>query len=67
MAGVHDTEYCLIGGRPARCARVTHGDVRGALGALGFVDSTLHIDVTPGLRPQVTGIQGTFMVYAQRA
>jgi phenylethanolamine N-methyltransferase len=67
LAGVHDTSYCLISGRPARCARVTHGDVRGALGELGFVDSTIRIDVTPGLRPEVTGIQGTFMAYAQRA
>jgi hypothetical protein len=66
LAGVHATEYALIGGRPARCARVTHDDIRGVLGELGFVPSTVRVDVTPGLRPQVTGIQGTFMAYAQR-
>jgi hypothetical protein len=66
LAGVHATEYAVVGGRPARCARVTHDDIRGVLGELGFVPSTIRVDVTPGLRPQATGIQGTFMAYAQR-
>lgn len=66
LTGVHATEYAVIGGRTAHCARVTHDDVREVLGELGFIPSTIRIDVTPGLRPQVTGLQGTFMAYAQR-
>jgi len=67
LVGVHATEYSVISGRPARCARVTQDGVHAVLGELGFVPSTIHVDVTPGLRPQTTGIQGTFMAYAQRA
>jgi hypothetical protein len=66
VAGVHATEFCVINGRRVPCARVTGDDVRGVLADLGFEPSTIRIDVTPGLRPEVSGIHGTFMAYAQR-
>jgi hypothetical protein len=67
LAGVHATDYCVIGGRRVPCARVTGDDVHRVLGELGFDASTVQLEVTPGLRPAVSGIQGTFMAYAQRA
>lgn len=67
LAGVHATDYCMINGEPARCARVTSDDVRGVLGEVGFDLASVRIDVTPGLRPGESGIQGTFMAYARRA
>jgi hypothetical protein len=67
LAGVHATEYCMINGRRVPCARVTDDELRRVLGDLGFDASTVHIEVTPGLRPGESGIQGTFMAYAQRA
>jgi len=66
LAGVHATEYCVINSRRVPCVRVTRDDVRGVLGDLGFDRSTIRIDVTPGLQPEVSGIHGTFMAYAQR-
>jgi len=66
LAGVHATEFCVMNGRRVPCARVTEAEVRGVLADLGFAPSTLQIDVTPGLRPQVSGIHGTFMACAQR-
>jgi len=41
--------------------------LRSAGGATLDPARLLGADVTPGLRPEVTGIQGTFMAYAQRA
>jgi nicotinamide N-methyltransferase len=67
LAGVHATEFCVINGRRVPCARITDDEIRRALDELGFDTSTLHLDVTPGLSPTVSGIQGTFMAYAQRA
>ncbi|HEX8107707.1 MAG TPA: hypothetical protein VF516_08250 [Kofleriaceae bacterium] len=66
LAGVHATEYCVLNGRRVPCARVTHDDVRRVLGDVGFDPATVRLDVTPGLRPQVSGIHGTFVAYAQR-
>ena len=66
LAGVHATEYCMINGRRVPCARVTGDDVRGVLGEIGFDAASARVDVTPGLRPGESGIQGTFMAYAQR-
>lgn len=66
LAGVHATEYCVINGRRVPCARVTHDDVRRVLGDVGFDLATIRVDVTPGLRPEVSGIHGTFVTYAQR-
>jgi hypothetical protein len=67
LAGVHATDFCVVNHRRIPCARVTADDVRRVLGELGFDASTVRVDVTPGLRPSVSGIQGTFMAYAQRA
>ncbi|HMG56921.1 MAG TPA: hypothetical protein VK601_25660 [Kofleriaceae bacterium] len=67
LAGVHATEYCMINGQRAQCARVTGDDVRGVLGEVGFDPASVRLDVTPGLRPGESGIQGTFMAYARRA
>lgn len=66
LAGVHATEFCVINGRRMPCARITSDDVRRVLVDNGFDDATLLVDVTPGLRPQESGIHGTFMAYAQR-
>jgi hypothetical protein len=66
LCGVHATEYCVINGRRVPCAKVTSDDLRRVLGELGFDGSTLRVAVTPGLRPSESGIQGTFMAYAQR-
>lgn len=67
LAGVHATEYCMINGRRVPCARITEDALRRAFDELGFDAATVHLEVTPGLRPDVSGIQGTFMAYAQRA
>lgn len=67
VAGVHATDYCMISGRRVPCAHITGDDLRGLLDDLGFDRSTVQLDVTPGLAPTVSGIQGTFMAYAQRA
>ena len=67
LVGVHATDYCMINGRRVPCARITEHDVRGLLGDLGFDARTLRIEVIPGQRPLVSGIQGSFMAYAQRA
>lgn len=66
MAGVHDTDFCMINGKPAHCARIVDKELHPLLVELGFSPSTIRIDVTPGLRPEVSGIRGTFMSVAQR-
>ncbi len=66
LAGVHATDYCMVNGQRGVCAHVTQADLRRLLGELGFDPATLRITVTPGLRPAESGIQGTFMAYAQR-
>jgi nicotinamide N-methyltransferase len=66
LAGVHATEYCVLNGRRVPCARVTSEAVRGLLGDLGFDRSTVRVELTPGQRPEVWGIQGTFLAYARR-
>jgi hypothetical protein len=66
LAGVHATDHCIVNGQRGVCAHVTEVDLRRLLGELGFDVATLHITVTPGLRPEESGIQGTFMAYAQR-
>ena len=67
LAGVHATEYCVINGRRVPCARITRDDLHAVLAELGFDAATVRVDVTPGLRPQESGIQGTFMASARRA
>jgi hypothetical protein len=67
LAGVHATDYCVINGRRVPCARITGAEIRPALEDFGFEASTIQLDLTPGLAPAVSGIQGTFMAYAQRA
>lgn len=67
LAGVHATSFCVINNRRVPCARITDDALRTALAQLGFAPASLRLDVTPGLRPEVSGIQGTFMAYAQRA
>ncbi len=67
MAGVHTTDYCMINNRRVPCARITDDELHRAFADNGFNANTLHLDVTPGLAPTVSGIQGTFMIYAQRA
>jgi hypothetical protein len=67
LAGVHATDYCMVNGQRGVCAHVTADELRRLLCDLGFDASTLRITVTPGLRPAESGIQGTFMAYAQRA
>ncbi len=67
LAGVHDTQFCVINNRRVPCARITEAEIRKAYSELGFVESTVHMEVTPGLAPGKSGIQGTFMSYVQRA
>lgn len=67
LVGVHATDYCMINGLRVPCAHITKDDVRRLLGDLEFDTETLRIQVIPGQRPAVSGIQGTFMAYAQRA
>lgn len=66
LAGVHATDHCMVNGQRGVCAHVTEADLRAVLGELGFDPATLQITVTPGLQPEQSGIQGTFMAYAQR-
>jgi hypothetical protein len=66
LAGVHETDFCVINGRRVPCARITSEALRQVLIEVGFDASTLRLDVTPGLRPEVSGIHGTFMAYARR-
>lgn len=66
LAGVHATEYCMINGKRVPCARITNAELHRAFASNGFDPGTLKLDVTPGLAPDVSGIQGTFMVIAQR-
>jgi hypothetical protein len=67
LVGVHATDYCMINGLRVPCAHITKDDVCRVLGDLEFDTRTLRIEVIPGQRPLVSGIQGTFMAYAQRA
>jgi hypothetical protein len=67
LVGVHATDYCMINGRRVPCAHIAKDDVRRLLVDLGFDATTLRIDVIPGQRPAVSGIQGTFMARARRA
>jgi hypothetical protein len=64
VVGVHASEYCVINGKRVPCARITDDELRRTLVELGF--DSIDLDVTPGLRPDVSGIQGTFMARARR-
>lgn len=66
MMGLHDTSQTFINNRWIPNARITQDDIRAVLIENGFDASTIEIDVTPGLNPEASGIQGTFMSYAQR-
>lgn len=67
LMGVHATEYCLMNGVDrVPCARVTDRDIRAMLEELGFERESIVVDVTPGMAPDVSGIQGTFMASAHK-
>jgi nicotinamide N-methyltransferase len=66
LIGTHATDYCMINGRRVPCAHLTRDEIRRAFDALGFDARTLRLEVTPGLTPEVSGIQEMFMAYAQR-
>jgi hypothetical protein len=66
LSGVHDTEWCMVNNRPVHCARIRDTEIRSTLESLGYTPSTIRIDVTPGLRPEESGIRGTFMAHARK-
>ncbi|MBS1121111.1 MAG: hypothetical protein H6Q90_3339 [Deltaproteobacteria bacterium] len=66
VVGVCDTTYCNIGGRPFPSAAVSTDDVRKSLLEFGMDPSSVKVAHTPGLAPEVSGIKGTFMAFAQR-
>lgn len=66
LAGVHDTEWCMVNRKPVHCARVLDTELRSLLESLGYKASTIRIDVTPGARPEESGIRGTFMAHARK-
>jgi hypothetical protein len=66
LSGVHATDYCVINGRRVPSAHLTGDAICRALEELGCDRSSIRLEVTPGLAPSVSGIQGTFMAYARR-
>jgi hypothetical protein len=66
LMGVHATEFCVINKRRVPCARITTEALHHVLSVTGFAPETIHLEVTRGLAPEVSGIHGTFMAYARR-